>query len=245
MKFLIPSAKQMSDLSDGKFVELAPASQAVLGQLGDLSTEELAKFYDISDVQAVTEAERWQALATGRAKSYPAMDLYDGLMYRQFKPVLKSDKARDFASQHVLIATALYGLIAANTPIAPHRLDFMKSLKVNDKLLKAYWKTQYDTCVSTNQDEVLVSLLSSEFEQVFSPALRRLFLRIQFLEEVDGRLKRHSTISKKGRGQLLAYCIEHQVQTLEALRVAKFDGYSYRADLSSELDWVYVKKIEK
>ena len=54
--------------------------------------------------------------------------------------------------------------------------------------------------------------------------------------------KRHSTISKKGRGQLLAYCIEHQVQTLEALQAAKFDGYSYRADLSSELDWVYVKK---
>ena len=140
------------------------------------------------------------------------MDLYDGLMYRQFKPVLKSDKARAFASQHVLIATALYGLIAANAPIAPHRLDFMKSLKVNGKPLKAYWKAQYDTSISANQDEVLVSLLSSEFEQVFSPSLRRLFLRVQFLEEVDGRLKRHSTISKKGRGQLLAYCIEHQVQ---------------------------------
>ena len=78
----------------------------------------MAKFYDISDAQAVTKTERWQALAAGKAKSYPAMDLYDGLMYRQFKSVLKSDKARAFASQHVLIATALYGLIAANAPIA-------------------------------------------------------------------------------------------------------------------------------
>ena len=242
MKFLIPSAKQMSGLSDGKFVELAPASQAVVAQLVDLSTEELAKFYDISDAQAVTEAERWQALAAGKAASYPAMDLYDGLMYRQFKPVLKSDKSRDFASQHVLIATSLYGLIAANALIAPHRLDFMKSLKVNGKSLKAYWKSQYDESISVNHDEILVSLLSSEFEQVFSPTIRRRFLRIQFLEEVGGRFKRHSTISKKGRGQLLAYCIEHQVQTLEALQAAKFDGYSYRADLSSELDWVYVKK---
>ena len=67
MKFLIPSAKQMSGLSDGKLVELAPASQAVLAQLVDLSTEELAKFYDISDAHAVTEAERWQALAAGKA----------------------------------------------------------------------------------------------------------------------------------------------------------------------------------
>ena len=190
MKFLIPSAKQLSDLPDGKFVELAPASQAVVAQLVDLSTEELAKFYDISDAQAVTETERWQALAAGKAASYPAMDLYDGLMYRQFKPVLKSDKARAFASQHVLIATALYGLIAANAPIAPHRLDFMKSLKVNGKPLKAYWKAQYDTSISANQDEVLVSLLSSEFEQVFSPSLRRLFLRVQFLEEVDGQIGR-------------------------------------------------------
>ena len=56
MKFLIPSAKQLSDLPGGKLVELAPASQAVLAQLVDLSTEELAKFYDISYTQAVTEA---------------------------------------------------------------------------------------------------------------------------------------------------------------------------------------------
>ena len=35
---------------------------------------------------------------------------------------------------------------------------------------------------------------------------------------------------------------EVMVKTLEALQAAKFDGYSYRADLSSELDWVYVKK---
>lgn len=242
MKFLIPSAKQLSDLPDGKLVELMPASQAVLAQLANLSIEELADFYDISHTQAVKEAERWQALASGQAESYPAMDLYDGLMYRQFKPALKSDKARDFASQQVLIATALYGLIAANTPIAPHRLDFIKSLKLGAKSLKAYWKSQYDESISVNPDEVLVSLLSSEFEQVFSPTIRRRFLRIQFLEEAGGRFKRHSTISKKGRGQLLAYCIEHQVQTLEALQAAKFDGYSYRADLSSELDWVYVKK---
>ena len=244
MKFLIPSAKQLSDLPDGKFVELAPASQAVLAQLGDLSTEELAKFYDISDAQAVTETERWQALAAGKAASYPAMDLYDGLMYRQFKPVLKSDKARAFASQHVLIATALYGLIAANAPIAPHRLDFMKSLKVNGKPLKAYWKAQYDTSISANQDEVLVSLLSSEFEQVFSPALRRLFLRVQFLEEVDGRLKRHSTISKKARGQFLSCLIENHMTKLSDIKQISFSGFKFQEKLSQEKEFVFVKKVD-
>ena len=35
MKFLIPSAKQLSGLSDGKLVELALASQAVVAQLVD------------------------------------------------------------------------------------------------------------------------------------------------------------------------------------------------------------------
>ena len=77
----------------------------------------------------------------------------------------RTDKARAFASQHVLIATALYGLIVANAPIAPHRLDFMKSLKVNGKPLKAYWKAQYDTSISANQDEVLVSLLQLRSEE--------------------------------------------------------------------------------
>ncbi len=52
----------------------------------------------------------------------------------------------------------------------PHRLDFMKSLKVNGKSLKAYWKSQYDESISVNHD-VLVSLLSSE-NKSFSPTIR-------------------------------------------------------------------------
>ena len=46
-------------------------------------------------------------------------------------------------------------------------------------------------------EKLVVSLLSSEFEEVFSKKQRDGFIRLSFMEEKEGVLKVHSTISKK------------------------------------------------
>lgn len=46
-------------------------------------------------------------------------------------------------------------------------------------------------------DDIMVSLLSNEFETVFSPKERQKLIHLNFIEDRDGQLKTHSTISKK------------------------------------------------
>ena len=46
----------------------------------------------------------------------------------------------------------------------------------------------------------LFLLLSSEFETVFSKEIQDRMVTFKFLEEKNGQLKVHSTISKKARG---------------------------------------------
>ena len=68
-------------------------------------------------------------------------------------------------------------------------------LKVAGKTLKTHWKSAYDEAL---QDEDLIfSLLSSEFETVFSKEIREKMVTFKFMEDKVGQLKIHSTISKK------------------------------------------------
>ena len=241
MKILIPTAKEMNtEIPSLDAYPLRPESQAVLDELATYSTQELEKFYKISAEKAQEEYERIQALKEQRAKNYPALKLFDGLMYRHIKRDELTETEQTYLEDHVLITSALYGVVPALSSMAPHRLDFLMKLKVAGKTLKSHWKSAYDEAL---QDENLIfSLLSSEFETVFSKEIREKMVTFKFMEDKEGQLKIHSTISKKARGAFLTTLIEEQVQTVEQARKLSFAGFDYRPDLSSDLELVFVKQ---
>ena len=123
----------------------------------------------------------------------------------------------------------------------PHRLDFLMKLKVAGKTLKSHWKQAYDEALK--KEEVIFSLLSSEFETVFSKEIREKMVTFKFMEDRGGQLKIHSTISKKARGAFLTALIENQVQTVEEARLLSFAGFVYREDLSHQQELVFVKEV--
>ena len=113
-------------------------------------------------------------------------------------------------------------------------------LKVAGKTLKSHWKAAYNEAVK--KEEVIFSLLSSEFETVFSKEIREKMVTFKFMEDRGGQLKIHSTISKKARGAFLTALIENQVQTVEEARLLSFAGFDYREDLSKPQELIFVKK---
>ena len=136
MKLLIPSAKELNE--QARIVEPQPLSEktkTILQALKAFSLEELATFYGISEERALVEKERIEALLAGSAKTYPALELFDGLMYRSIERQDLSEKEQAYLQEHLLITTALYGVLPAYEGIAPHRLDFMMKLKPAGKSL--------------------------------------------------------------------------------------------------------------
>ena len=82
--------------------------------------------------------------------------------------------------------------------LLPIAFDFMMlKLKPAGKSLKA----DYDQAVEGEKTDL--SLLSSEFEQVFSKVIRERMYLIKFMENRGGTLKIHSTISKKACGAMV------------------------------------------
>ena len=242
MKLLIPIAKEMNlDTLEKTGNPVSNETQEVIDALASLSLEELASLYKISIERAIEEDQRIQALKSGTAKTYVALRLFDGLMYRNIRRTDWTKEEEAYVQEHLLITSALYGVIPALAPIAPHRLDFLMKLKVQGKSLKNFWKASYDQALQ--DEDLIISLLSSEFETVFSKEIQNRMVTFKFLEEKNGLLKVHSTISKKARGAFLTALIENQVQTVEEARRLSFAGFTYREDLSQPQELVFVKEV--
>ena len=240
MKILIPTAKEMNTKIPSLEVKpLCPESQAVLDELTIYSAQELENFYKISVEKAQEEYERIQALKNGTANSYPALQLFDGLMYRNIKRDNLSKAEQAYLEKHLMITSALYGVIPAFAPIAPHRLDFLMKLKIAGKSLKSHWQSAYEE--SVKEEDCIFSLLSSEFENVFPKEIREKMLTFKFMENRDGKLKVHSTISKKARGAFLTALMENQMTSVEEIKKLSFAGFHYREDLSTGKELAFVK----
>ena len=240
MKILIPTAKEMNiEIPSLEAKPLRPESQAVLDALATYSVQELESFYKISAEKAQEEYDHIQALKNETATNYPALHLFDGLMYRNIKRDDLTKKEQTYLEKHLMITSALYGVIPAFEPIAPHRLDFLMKLKIAGKSLKSHWQSAYEE--SVKGEELIFSLLSSEFETVFPKEVREQMVTFKFMEDRDGKLKVHSTISKKARGAFLTALIENQVTSVEEIKKFSFAGFHYREDLSSDKELVFVK----
>ena len=243
MKLLIPNAKELNTNQDAfSYQELSQNPQAILDILTDFSVKDLTNFYKINSSKADQEWLRWQRLSDKEAKSYPAWLLYDGLMYRYMNRQQVSQAEQNYLDKHLRIATAFYGLIKPTELIAPHRLDFQGNLKINNTSLKQFWREDYDKVVQ--DDELIISLLSSEFEQVFSPNIRKRMIKVIFMENRSGKLKIHSTISKKGRGRLVSLMAEKQIETIEDIKNLTFDGFSFAKDHSDDKTITFIREEE-
>ena len=214
--------------------------QPIIEVMANYSVDELAALSKISSKQAEVEYKRWQLLDTQTALRQPAIELFDGLMYRAIKRTLLSKEEFSYLEQCVAITTALYGVIPAFYPISEHRLDFMQSIQVAGMSLKNYNRERYNA--SVEQEELVISLLSSEFEEVFSKEVREQFVKVVFMEEKEGVLKTHSTISKKARGAFVTVMMENQIKTIEEVKQLKVAEFVYRETLSTDHKLVFVKQ---
>ena len=240
MKILIPTAKEMNtEIPSLEAKQLRPESQAVLDELTTYSAQKLEDFYKISAEKAQEEYDHIHALENGIAINYPALHLFDGLMYRNIKRDNLTKEEQAFLEKYLMITSALYGVIPAFVPIAPHRLDFLMKLKVAGKSLKSHWQAAYEE--SMKGEELIFSLLSSEFETVFPKEVREKMVTFKFMEERDGKLKIHSTISKKARGAFLTALMEGQITSVEEIKKLSFAGFNYREDLSTNKELAFVK----
>lgn len=244
MKILIPTAKEMNtELPSFELYNISEKSRGILNELLNYDTASLAKLYKIKEEQAKKEKERLENIVSAKAKTYEALYLFDGLMYRSISRLDFDKDDLTYLKDKVYITSSLYGIISVFDRISEHRLDFMQNIKVDGLSLKKLWAEDYDNFLKG--EEVVISLLSSEFEEVFSKAAREKLLNIKFMEEKAGVLKVHSTISKKARGKFLSALVKNKINKISDIKKLKFENYKFEESLSTEKEFVFVDREGK
>ena len=244
MKILIPTAKELNSKAEKVSGEkLSKKTKSIINEFSLKTIDDLKSIYKIKEDKAKEEYARWEKLTKQDADSCPALELFNGLMYRNIARQSFNEDDSKYISDNVFITSALYGVINAYYPISEHRLDFLQKCKIGNTSLKNFWREDYDKAIEN--DDFVISLLSSEFEEVFSPASRDKFIKINFMEDKDGVLKTHSTISKKARGKFLTELVKGKVTDIEQIKNIEFDDFKYIEDQSSEKLLVFIAKRKK
>ena len=241
MKILIPTAKELNKkAAPQEALELSEKSNEIVAEFANFSAQDLAKVYKIKEDKASEEFARWQDIKNNTAKSYKALELFNGLMYRNIDRDNFDETDKKSVKENVFITTSLYGIIGAYDLIQEHRLDFLQNVKISGESLKNFWRASYDE--SIKDEDFVVSLLSSEFEEVFSKNQKEKFIKVSFMEEKEGKLKVHSTISKKARGKFLTELVKNKISSIEEMKKIKFDGFEFSKEHSEEKVLAFIAK---
>jgi cytoplasmic iron level regulating protein YaaA (DUF328/UPF0246 family) len=155
------------------------------------------------------ELARNRLVETG--PTMPAIERFDGVLYEGLDVLSLPPAARVFAHDHVVIASALFGLVRPDDPIPAYRLS--PDSRLPGTPLKALWSAPVSAILAAEHGMILD--LRSESYAALGPAPRRAeswYLRV-VSEGEDGRRRALNHFNKKGKGEftrsLLLAGIDH------------------------------------
>ena len=212
----------------------------------NLKLTELQSLMGISENLAKLNADRFASF--GNQETSPAAlsfagDTYVGLNANTLK---KNDL--EWAQNHLRIISGLYGLLRPLDKIEPYRLEMGSKLNTpNGNTLYDYWNKEIAIAINElsekNDSKVLVNCASQEyFKAVNLNSLIPEVVTPVFMEERNGKNKIISFFAKKARGLMARYIIEKRITNKEDLKNFNLDNYIYEKNLSSEKEFVFLRK---
>lgn len=245
MKILITPSKEMKNIGfKGEKQEalFQDKRSLILENLKGYSIEKLCKTFGFKENIAEKSYNQWQEFEYN--KEYPAIYFFNGLMYRNMDLENLKDEEIEYIESNLRILSPLYGVIRPFDGIKEHRLDFMKNIMLsNGEKLINFWKEDISNYL-LSEDEIFINLLSDEFLKVLNKEVVEKSVFFKFRELKDGKLKTHSTISKKARGLFIKFLAENNIEKLEDAKEFNYNGYSYDMKNSKERELIFIKKVD-
>ncbi|MEW6703239.1 MAG: peroxide stress protein YaaA [Pseudomonadota bacterium] len=215
------------------------------------SAAEIAGLMNLSPVLAELNAERYAAWsrAFSERNSRPALaafngDVYEGLQARTLPPA-----ALQWAQQHVVILSGLYGALRPLDLMQPYRLEMGTRLATpRGKDLYAFWGDTLAEYLNERQAgeaaPVIVNLASQEyFKAAHRKALKARVIECVFEDWKGGRYKVISFFAKRARGLMARHAALKRPKTPRALQSFALEGYAFDAAASEDDRWVFRRRV--
>lgn len=244
MKIIISPAKKMIDTSD----EFKPSTNPLFlneanqlhKHLKSCTKKQLKEILKCNDALINLNYERFQTSDINNGNSM-ALVAYQGLQYQAMAPHIFTESEWNYANEHVVILSGLYGMLRPTDAIIQYRLEMQAKLKYKEMIsLYEFWGNKIVDELNKEKDFIL-NLASKEYSDVVK-GLETKVVTCVFGELVDEKVKIKATLAKMARGAMVRYLATNQIITLDGIKQFSELGFTFVDDLSSENELVFVKK---
>jgi len=229
-----------------------PQAQVLIDILKEYSQTQVAKLMRLSDNLAELNTQRFQQWTNQFTleNARQCILAFNGDVYEGLDAPSLSDKQLEWAQQHLLILSGLYGVLRPLDLMQPYRLEMGTRLK-NPKgsNLYQYWGDSIAKYIDTrlkegHEEPTVVNLASVEyFKSVDKKVLQSPVVECVFQDERKGKWRVIGFYAKKARGLMMRYAIENKITTVDELKNFNLDGYSFAAE-ASEKDRLVFRRPE-
>ena len=244
MKIIIsPSkTKKINNLpikDSGSLTEKEPfyleITKEIIEKIKTFSVEEIEKKFKLKKDKAEKLLEFYQNYEN--EKSGNALASYTGVAYKSIGIDTFDIEDFEYLKSHLVILSALYGILTPYTNIKEYRLDMTTNSIFENKSLYEIWKNSVNEYFE--KEDIILNLASKEYSKLIKSDN---LIDFEFWNDTNGKLKQISTNSKKMRGFTLNYIVKNRITNINNLKDITLNEYVFNKDMSSEKKFVYVKR---
>lgn len=195
------------------------------------SVEDIASLMNLSQALAELNHARyaeWKPVFdTQNARQ--AILAFNGDVYEGLRAPELSDEALQWAQDHILMLSGLYGALRPLDLMRPYRLEMGTRLKTDKGAnLYAWWGRRIADYLNERGDDVVVNLASEEyFKVVDQKVLKARVIQCVFQERRGDAWKVISFHAKRARGLMARYIIDERLDRPEGLMGFAEEGYAF------------------
>ena len=249
MRIILSPAKKMRYDENGSAYRDLPVflsdAEKIKASLKEKSFSELKALWACNDKIAEQNIERLSSMDL-REQLSPAILSYDGIAYQYMAPTVFETEMLSYVQEHLRILSGFYGILKPMDGVTAYRLEMQAKLALcGAKNLYDYWGDRLYRELRDSSG-IIVNLASKEYskciEKYLQPGDR--YITCNFFEEQEGKLVQKGVYCKMARGEMVRFMAENRIEEPEGIKRFSVMGYHFSEDLSSEKEYVYVRKQE-
>jgi len=216
-------------------------SARLIEVLRGLSPQQIASLMSLSDSLAALNVARYAAWSPDctETNARQAIMAFNGDVYEGLQARTLSHADIDWAQQHVVILSGLYGVLRPLDRIQPYRLEMGTRLTVGAAAnLYQFWGNRValhvNQVLANDAPPVVVNLASQEYFKVVNrPGLQARVVECVFQDWCNGQYKIISFHAKRARGLMARWVIEQRATAPEQLAAFDVQGYAFAPQAST------------
>ena len=247
MRIILSPAKKMNVNTD----DLAPCglpafmeqTEEIVHFLQGLSYGEAKKLWACNDRIAEQNYDRLQNMDLYHRLT-PAILSYEGIAYQYMAPSVFENGQFAYVQEHLCILSAFYGVVRPMDGVTPYRLEMQAKAKIaGTKDLYDYWGDRLYRAV-LDDSRIIINLASKEYSRCIEKYLQPedVYITCIFGESNGEKVVQKGVYAKMARGEMVRFMAENRIGSPEEMKGFDRLGYTFRADLSDEKTYIFIKK---